>query len=125
MFENMVLRRIFEHKRNEGTGEWKENDIMRSLMICTAHQILFVCSNQEEWVGGVFIIYGEKKVAYRILMEKTERKRPLGRPRLRWEDNIKMDIKEVGWEAWTGLIWLSVWRGDVLLYNAVMNFRVL
>jgi transcriptional regulator NrdR family protein len=41
MFENMALRRIFEHKRNEETGEWKENDIMRSLMISTAHQILF------------------------------------------------------------------------------------
>jgi hypothetical protein len=57
-------------------------------------------------------------------MGKPERKRPLGRLRLRWENNIKMDINEVGWEVWTGLIWLSAWRGDGLLYNAVMNLRV-
>jgi len=54
-------------------------------------------------------------------MGKPEGKRPLGRPRRRWEDNIKMDIEEVGWKAWTGLIWFSVWSDDGLLYNAVMK----
>jgi hypothetical protein len=49
-------------------------------------------------VGGVFSTYGEKRVVYRGLTWKPEEKRPLGRPRRRWEDDIKMDIEEVGWE---------------------------
>jgi hypothetical protein len=51
---------------------------------------------------------GEGRGAYRILVGRPEGKRPLGRPRRRWEDNIKMDLQEVGWEAWTGLIWLRI-----------------
>jgi hypothetical protein len=49
---------------------------------------------------------GEKKNAYRILVEKPEVKRPLGRPRHRWVDNIKMDVREIGWDriVWTRLI---------------------
>jgi len=42
---------------------------------------------------------------------KPERKRQLGRPRRRWEDNIKMDLQQVGWMAWTGLIWLRIGTG--------------
>jgi hypothetical protein len=41
---------------------------------------------------------------YKILVGKPERKSPLGRPRSRWENNIRMDLREVGWEVWTGLI---------------------
>jgi hypothetical protein len=74
-------------------------------------------------VGWVFSAYGEKRVAYRVLMGKPEGKRPLGRPRCGWQDNIKMTIEEVGWGVWTGLIWFNVWRDDGLLYNAVMNHR--
>ena len=44
-------------------------------------------------------------------MGKSEGKRPLGRPRRRWEDNIKMDLQEVGWVAWTGLVCLRIWMG--------------
>jgi hypothetical protein len=59
---------------------------------------------------------GEGRGAYRILMGRPEgRRRPLGRPRHRWEDNIKMDLKEVGWGAWTGLIWLRIGTGGGLL----------
>jgi len=47
---------------------------------------------------------GERRGVYRVLVGKTEEKRPLGRPRRRWEDNIKMDLQEVNWGAWTGLI---------------------
>jgi hypothetical protein len=46
---------------------------------------------------------------------ETEGKRPLGRPRHGWENNIKMDFQEVGWRAWTGLIWLRIVTGGVLL----------
>jgi hypothetical protein len=55
---------------------------------------------------------GEKRDVYRILVGKPEGKRPLGRLRLRWEDNINMGLQEMGWEAWTGMIWRRVWTGD-------------
>jgi hypothetical protein len=58
---------------------------------------------------------GKMRGAYRILMEKPEGKRPLGRPRRRWEDNNKMDLQEVGWEPWTGLTWLRIGTGGRLL----------
>jgi hypothetical protein len=67
---------------------------------------------------------GERRGAYRALVGKPEGRRPLGRPRLRWEDNIKMDLREVGWE---GMDWIDLaqdrdmWRA---LVNAVMNLRV-
>jgi len=51
---------------------------------------------------------------YRVLVEKPEGNRPLGRPRRRWENNVKMDLHEVGWGVgtWTGLIWLRIGTGD-------------
>ena len=51
---------------------------------------------------------GERRGAYRVLVGKPEGKKSLGRTRCRWKDNIKRDLQEVGWEAWTGLIWLRV-----------------
>jgi hypothetical protein len=58
---------------------------------------------------------GERRGAYRSLVGKSEGRRPLGRPRRRWEDNIKMDLREVGWGAWTGSIWLRTGTGGELL----------
>jgi hypothetical protein len=65
-----------------------------------------------------------RRGAYRILEGKPEGRRPLGRPRRRWEDNIKMDLQEVGWGKWTGSIWLRIGTGGELLWMAVMNIRV-
>jgi hypothetical protein len=67
---------------------------------------------------------GERRGAYRALVGKPEGRRPLGRTRRKWEDNIKMDLREVGWG---GMDWISLaedrdtWRA---LVNAVMNLRV-
>jgi len=61
-------------------------------------------------MGWACSTYGEGIVVYRILVGKPERKRPLGRHRCRWEDNIKMDIQERG-GAWTGLVWLRIGTG--------------
>jgi len=57
------------------------------------------------WAEHVACV-GYRRGAYSFLVGKREEKRPLGRPRPGWEDNIKMDIQEVGWSASTGLIWL-------------------
>jgi hypothetical protein len=54
---------------------------------------------------------GEKKSPYSILVGKCEANRLLGRPRCKWEDNIKMDLQKLGWGAWTGLIWLRIGTG--------------
>jgi hypothetical protein len=61
------------------------------------------------------VINGEKRNAYRVLVGKPEGKRPLGRPKRRWVDNIRMDLGEVGWDNVTGLVWLSLGTGGELL----------
>jgi hypothetical protein len=58
---------------------------------------------------------GESRGVYGVLVGKPEGKRPLGRPRCRWEDNFKMDLKKVGWGEWNGLIWLRIGTGGVVL----------
>ena len=63
-------------------------------------------------MGGHVTCIRERRGAYRVLVGKPEGKRPLGRPRRRWEYNIKMDLQEVGMGgAWTGLIWLRIGTG--------------
>jgi hypothetical protein len=58
---------------------------------------------------------GEGRGAFRILVGRPEGRTLLGRPRRRWEDDIKMGLQEVGWGAWTGLIWLRIGTGGGLL----------
>jgi hypothetical protein len=80
-------------------------------------------SRRMRWAGHVARM-GEKRNAYRILVGKPEGKRPLGRPRRRWVDNIKMVLREIGWD---GMDWLDLaqnrdqWRA---LLNTAMNLRV-
>jgi hypothetical protein len=57
----------------------------------------------------------EMRNAYKILVRKPERERLLGGPRRRWEDNIKMDIREIGWKVWTEFIWLRIVTNGGLL----------
>jgi hypothetical protein len=90
MFENRVLRRIFVPRRDEVIGGWRKlhNDELHNLY-CSPSIIRI------RWVGHV--IRTRENNAYRIMVGKPEGKRPLGRPRRRWEDNIKMDLREIGW----------------------------
>ena len=62
------------------------------------------------WAGHVARM-GERRGAYRVLVGKPEVKRPLRRPRHRWEDDIKMNARIVGWVAWTTLMWLRIREG--------------
>jgi hypothetical protein len=80
-------------------------------------------SRRRRWAGHVVRI-GEKRNAYKILVGKPEEKRPLGRPRCRWVDNIKMDLRGIGWDDmdWIDLVHdRDEWRA---LANTVMNLRV-
>jgi hypothetical protein len=73
--------------------------MMRSLMIFTPHHIVRVIKSRiMRWAGHVTRVV-EMKSVYRVLVGKPEGKRPLGRPRRRWEDNIKIDLQEVGYRA--------------------------
>jgi len=75
-------------------------------------------------MGGHVARMGDRTVAYRVLVGASEGKRPLWRPRRRWEDNIKTDLHEVGWG---GINWidLRIGTGDGPLVSAVMTLRVL
>jgi hypothetical protein len=105
MFENRVLRGIFGLKRNEVTGEWRQlhNEELRDLY-SSPGIIRIIKSRRMRWADHVARM-GEKRNAYRLLVGKPEGKRPLGRPRHRWLDNIRMDVGEVGWcdVDWIGL----------------------
>jgi len=96
VFENRVLSRIFGPKRDEVTGEWRKlhneelNDLYSTPII-----VQVIKSRRMRWAGHVACM-GERRCVYRVLVGKPEGKRPLGRPKCRWEDNIKMDLQEVG-----------------------------
>ena len=116
VFENRVLRRIFGSKRDEVTGVWRKlhneefNDLYSSPNI-----VRVIISRRIRWAGHVACM-GEMRGVYRVLVGKPEGRRPLGRPKLRWEDNIKVDLQGVGWVgAWTGSSWLRIGTGGGLL----------
>ena len=124
MFENTVLRRIFGPRRDEVTGEWRRlhneelNDLYSSPNI-----VRVIKSRRMRWSGHVARM-GEERGLYRVLVGKPEGKRPLGRPRRRRVDNIRMDLQEVGcgYMDWIGLAQdRERWR---TLVSAVMNLRV-
>jgi len=96
VFENRVLRRIFGPKRDEVTGEWRKlhNGELNDLF-CSPNIVQVMKSRRMRWVGHVAHM-GEGRGVDRVLVGKPEGKRALGRPRRRWEDNIKMDLQEVG-----------------------------
>jgi hypothetical protein len=108
VFENRVLRRIFGPKRDEATVDWRRlhkeelNDLYSS-----PNSIRVIKSRRLRWAGHVARM-GEERDAYRILEGRPEGRRPLGRPRRRWEDNIKIDLQEVESGTWTGLRWLRI-----------------
>jgi len=96
VFENRVLRRVFGPKRDEVTGEWRKlhNEELSDLYSLPSI-VRVVKSRRMKWAGHVARM-GQGRVVYSVLVGKPEGKRSLGRPRRRWEDNINMDLEEVG-----------------------------
>jgi hypothetical protein len=96
VFKNRVLRKIFGPKGEED-GSWRKlhNDELHSLS-SSPNIVKVIKSRRMRWAGHVARM-GEWRGIYRVLVGKPEGKRPLGRPRRRWEDNIKMDLKEIRW----------------------------
>jgi hypothetical protein len=124
VFENRVLRRMSGPKRDEMTGGWRKlhNEELRDLY-SSPSIIRIIKSRRMRWAEHVARM-GEKRDAYRLLVGKPEGKRPLGGPRRRWVDNIRIDVGEVGWSDvdWIGLAQdRNRWRA---LVNSVLNLRV-
>jgi hypothetical protein len=92
VLENRVLRRIFGPKRDEVTGEWRRlhyNELYA--LYCSPNIIRVIKSRNLRWARHIACI-GQSRNGYRVLVRKPEGRRSLGRPRHRWEDNIKMDL---------------------------------
>jgi hypothetical protein len=123
-FENRVLRRIFGPKRDEVTGGWRKlhNKELHNLY-SSPSIITMIKSRRMKWAGHVARM-GEKRDAYKVLVGKSEGKRPLGRPRLRLVDTIKMDLREIGW-CCLGWIDLAQDRDQwTALVNTVVKLQV-
>jgi hypothetical protein len=123
VFENRVLRTIFGPKRDGGTEFWRKlhNEELRDLY--SSPSIIRIIKSRMRWAGHMVRVW-EKRNVYRLLVGKPEGKRPVGRPRRGWIDNIKLDLSGIrlGVVDWIGLVHYTYrWRA---LVNAVMNFRV-
>jgi len=121
---NLSKGENFGPKRDEVTEQWRKlhNDELNNMH--SSLNIFRVIKSRRMRRAEHVVRMGESRGVYRVLVGKNEGMRPLGRPRLRWEDNIKMDLQEVGYG---GLDWIEMaedrsrWRA---LLNAVMNLRV-
>jgi hypothetical protein len=123
VFENRVLRRIFGPRRDEVTGGLRKlhNEELHGLY-SSPSIIRVIKARRLRWAGHV-VRMGEVRGAYNILIGRPEGRRPLGRPRRRWENNIKMDLREIGFGD---VDWIHLaedrdrWRA---LVNTVMSCR--
>jgi hypothetical protein len=122
VFESRVLRKIFGPKREED-GSWRKlHSVELHNLYSSPNIVRVIKARRLRWAGHVARME-EGRGVYRVLVGRPEGKRPLGRPGRRWEDNIKMDLKEIGID---GANWIELaqdgvqWRAFV---NTVMNLR--
>jgi hypothetical protein len=118
------LRRTFGPKRHDVTGECRKlhNEELNDLY-CSPTTVRVIKSKRMKWAGHVALM-GKGRGVYRVLAGKLLEKRPLWRPRRRWEDNIKMDLPEVGCGV---MDWIELAQDRDrrrALVNAAMNLRV-
>jgi hypothetical protein len=124
VFENWVQRRKFGPKRDEIMGNWRKllNKELHNSYSST-NIMRRIKSRRMRWTGHV-VRMGKKRNSYRVMVGKPERKGPLGRPRHRWEDSIKMDLRDIGRG---GMDWIDLaqdrdqWR---VLMDTVTKMRV-
>jgi hypothetical protein len=124
VFENWVLRGKVGAKRDKVTGEWRKlhNEELNDLY-CLPNILRVIKSRRMRWAGHVVQMREERGV-YTVLVGKPEGRRPVGRPRRRWKDNIRMELQEVGCG---GMDWIGIAQGRnrwQALVNAAMNLRV-
>ena len=122
VFENKVLSKILRAKRDAITGQWRNvHNAELHALYSSPNIIRNLKSKRLRWAG--YVARMEKfRNAYRVLVGKPESKKPLGRPKRRWEDNIKMDLREVGCDPrdWIALAedrdqwWAYVWAVVIL-----------
>jgi hypothetical protein len=124
VFENRVLRRTFGQKRDEVIGGWRKLHSKEIHNLYSSPSIIRMIKSKRMRSAGNVAHMGENKNAYRILVGKPEGKRPLRRPRLRWQSDIRMDLREIGLG---GMDWIDLaqdreqWRS---LLNTVINLRI-
>jgi hypothetical protein len=111
VFENNVLRRIFGSKRDEVTGERRKlpNGELHNLYL-PPNIIRQIKSGRMRWAGHVAPT-GEDRIVYKVLVGKAEGKRPLGRPRRRWEEGIKWVLRRLAGRVWSGFTWFRIGTG--------------
>jgi hypothetical protein len=124
--KNRMLRRIFGPKMDEVTGGWRKlhNEELRDLYSSWSTRIIrIITSRRIRWEGHM-ARRGEKRNVYRLLVGEPEGKRPLGRRRCRWMDNITMNLVEIKWGGVDGICLAQDTERRRVLVNAVMNLRV-
>jgi hypothetical protein len=114
VFENRVLRRIFGPKRDEVMGEWRKLHSGELHNLYSSPDIIrHIKSRRMRWVGHAAHMGEGRNVC--SLVGKPKGKRPLRRPRHKWEDGIRIDLWEIGWGMWSGFTWLRVGTSGGLL----------
>jgi hypothetical protein len=113
--ENWALRMIFGPKSDEVTCKWRTLHNKELYALYSSLNIIWVTkSRRMTWAGHVACM-GDRRGEYRVLVGRLEGRRPLGSPKHRWEDNIKIDLHKEGRRSWTRLIRLRIATGDMLL----------
>jgi hypothetical protein len=111
VFEYRVLRRIFGTKRDEVTEEWRKLHNEELYNLYSSPDIIRQVKSRRMSLARM----GEERKLYKVLVGKPEGKRPLGRSRRRWENGIRMDLREICWRVWSGFDCLRIGTGGGLL----------
>jgi hypothetical protein len=124
VFENRVLSRIFGPKRDEIIESWRKlhNEELHNLY-SSPNMIRIIKPRRMRWAGHVASM-GENNNAYRVLVGKPKGRRPLRRPGHRWEDDIKTDLREIGWGGIDGSHLTQGRDQWQALVNTVMSLHV-